>query len=202
MTMIKVTIFAFAIFASLIQSASIHLQRRADVTCTAKYSGYLYSTYIANLTDTSVVAQRGFKIGTAEDQTLTHNDVADKFQFDVCQTDGWNSSPREFGQLKYVPVGFYQAITASTVVQGSGYPLSVQDAAFANDTTLDRQWFYAFWKNDKSGGPYVTIQLNGNPNDNDDTYDLPFAAYYDNISTASKRDSGHVYTLFDITILS
>ena len=86
--MIKVTVFAFAFFASLIQSASVHLQRRAGVTCTAKYSGYLYSTYIANLTDTSIVAQRDYKIGTAEDQTLTHNDAADRFQFDECQTDG------------------------------------------------------------------------------------------------------------------
>lgn len=104
--------------------------------------------------------------------------------------------------MKFSADGDYRALTAGTTKSGSGYPLRIEDVASSNNTVLDRQWFYAYWKNDKAGGPYVTLQLTGNPNDNDDTYDLPYAAYNQNISTSSKRNTGHVFTLFDVTTLS
>jgi hypothetical protein len=193
---------AIALFASLTATAPIRLQRRAGVTCTSKYSGYLYSTVIASVTNTSDVTQRGPHLGTDDNDYLTHDINGSKFVFDECTTYGWNSPPRQFGQVKYSDDGDYRTLTANTTKYGSGYPLRIQDVASANNTLLDRQWFYAYWKNDKVGDPYVTLQLTGNPNDNDDTFDLPFAAYNQNISTSTKRNTGRVFTLFDVTILS
>ncbi|PWN38570.1 uncharacterized protein FA14DRAFT_27912 [Meira miltonrushii] len=196
------SVLAIGFSASFTACSPILLQRRASVTCTTKYSGYLYSTVIENVTDTSVSSQRGHRIGINNDNYFIHDDVGDKFLFDECESDGWNSSPRQFGQLKYVPQGEFRAVTADTTTQGSGYPLSMQNASSVADDMLDRQWFYAYWKNDKQGGPYVTVHVKGNPNDDDDEFDLPYSAYYNGINTATKKDTGHVYTLFDVEILS
>lgn len=84
----SLAVLTIALFASLTATAPINLQRRAGVTCTAKYSGYLYSTVIASVTNTSEIDQRGAHLGTDDNDYLTHDLDAPKFQFDECTTDG------------------------------------------------------------------------------------------------------------------
>ncbi|PWN38572.1 uncharacterized protein FA14DRAFT_177834 [Meira miltonrushii] len=197
-TIVILTIGVAATWASAIP---MNLARRDSVSCKAKYRGNLYSTYLSSLSDTSDISQRGFAIDKDDQNYLVDTwNYQGQFQFDECTTSGWNQSPKEFGQLKYVNLGDYKAVTAKPVASDKGHALHIQNAASSNNGLLERQWWYADWLNDKSGGEYVTLQLSGNPNDANQDYNLPNADIdYDGHVTATSSYTGFTYTLFDIT---
>lgn len=200
MQLTTIAIFIIGFISTWASAVPMNLERRASVNCKAKYRGKLYSSNVNYVTDTSEVNQRGFPSGIGNDNYLKDEyDNQGQFQFDECTTSGWNQSPKEFGQLKYVSSGNYQAVTAQKEETGSGHTLRLQNAASSNNGLLDRQWWYAYWKNDKEGGAYVTLHLNGNPNDSNDDYELPYAGISDSKLTASTTDTGYTYTLYDIT---
>lgn len=195
------TILPITILASLCASNPIKLESRAGVKCVAKYSGYLHSTKISALTDTSDESQRGIRIGTDGDDFLTQDNNGPKFQFDLCTAKGWNSPSKQFGQLRLPKAGNQKAITAYIDAYGKGHALKVFDASTATDPLLDRQWWHAQLKKDKKGGSYIIMQLTGNPNDKDHSYDLPFSTYYEEYSEATMQDTGLKFTLFEVKTL-
>ncbi|PWN38571.1 uncharacterized protein FA14DRAFT_153892 [Meira miltonrushii] len=198
MKFLSTTILSVALIACSVIAAPA--ERRASVSGTTKYSGYLYSVKLGQLGDYSNETQRGTPLTLGEDGYLTHSTFEDFFFFEESKADGWNQSPKEFGRVKYDD-GSDQSLTADTDKQGSGHALRLQYDASSTGFDLDRQWFYANYINGVHG-PYVTLQLNGNPNDNNQDYQLPFAAYYNNHDTATAKDTGHTYVLFNATILS
>lgn len=162
--------------------SAVPLERREGVQCNAKYRGKMYLT---NLSTFASVQERGDKVGFQPNRAhalgINTDDLTGQvtFQFDECTVDGWNQDGREYGQLKTVGLGNYQCVTAANVQSGDekGRNLAMDNCAANGDGNLDRQWFYANFQ-DGQGGPYVTVSLMGNPNDQDATYDLEAAYAY------------------------
>lgn len=201
MQVTTIAIFTIGFIATLASAIPMNLDRRASVSCKAKFRGKLYSSYVNTVYDTSDQSQRGFPSGVDSNNYLKDDyNNPGEFQFDECTTSGWNQSPKEFGQLKYVNLGNYKAVTAKTAFSNDGHALHVQNAASSNNGLLDRQWWYAYWHNDKQGGAYVTLQLSGNPNDSNHDHDLPYAGINSESQLiASSSDTGYTYTLYDIS---
>lgn len=196
-----IVILTIAFVANWASAIPMNLDRRATVSCKAKFHGKLYSTYLSSLSNTSDTSQRGFPIDKNDQNYLVDNwNYQGQFQFDECTTSGWNQSPKQFGELKYIDSGNYKAVTAKAVASDDGHALHIQNAASSNNGLLDRQWWYAYWKNDKQGGAYVTLQLSGNPNDSNQDYNLPYASIDgDSHVTSTSSNTGYTYTLYDIT---
>lgn len=193
---------SFAVLAISASAAPASFTRRAGVTCNAKYRGNFYLSALDGVSDTSNVGQRGPAISLLDGEYLSAQGDAIQFQFDECSTDGWNKDGYEYGQVKIVSQGNYKCVTASTVTDADGsHGLQLNDCSGANDDVLDRQWWYAYYHDDKPGGAYVTLNLSGNPNDDDQTYNLPAAETYDGnyVHVKSSDDAGRTLNLYDIT---
>lgn len=192
---VSVTLIAISVIAA----PANDLERRASVSGKIKYRGDLYVVKLDQLGDYSDPNNRGTPLRLDGDY-LTHSDYSDFFFFQEGTASGWNQSPKQFGRLKYNSYD-KTSFTAETFNSGSGRALRRQADATSTGNLLDRQWFYANYINGQYG-PYITLQLTGNPNDKNTEYDLPYAAYFNDHDTATKKNTGYTYTLFNVTVLS
>lgn len=167
---------AAAVSMSTILSActSATPTKRAGITCTKTYGGA--ELHIASF------GGKGAAAGIFELITKTNdgnnylstsspvNDISYTFQFDTCQTVGWNVEGELYGQLKITDQSNTKCVTA---IPATDQPdrwslLQIQECESYNGGNLNNQWFKASpgYSSD-FGGAYIQLELIGNPNDND-----------------------------------
>ncbi|PWN32721.1 uncharacterized protein FA14DRAFT_181400 [Meira miltonrushii] len=176
--------FSTAIVGMAIALASVTSAtpvKRSGITCTKTYGG-------GDLRITNLHGGKGSQAGDPNDPITettdgnnyltTNPDVVDsspsRFQFDTCQTDGWNVDGQLFGQLKITDVSNTKCVTA--IPSDDNWSLlQIQDCESYNGGNLYNQWFKASPGYDSDLGAYIELELTGNPNDYQYTNDKPIA---------------------------
>lgn len=161
---------AFSSFASAAPT------KRSGITCTKKYgTGELHVT--------ALVSAKGSQIGNpnqpitkttdGNDYLTTNKDLVaryqNRFQFDICTTDGWNVDGELYGQLKITDDSNTKCVTAipSTDRPDGWSLLQIQECESYNGGNLENQWFKATpgYNDVELNGAYIQLELTGNPND-------------------------------------
>lgn len=218
MKFITPALISLSIFSCISLAAPAVKSSSTTVTCKPTYSGKLFVTNLKNLTNTADTTQRGYNIelDTDYDENGNESDYLGKqwsrgqsdFIFEKCNSKGSN----QYGVIKFQDANSKQVITANTAidqvsfngVEYSGHILGVEDIGTSQNNQLDKQWFKAEYKDDKSVGSYVALTLTGKPNDKNHDYDLPNVAFgtsdkfkFDRL-LATKSDTKYQLALFDV----
>lgn len=156
--------------------------KRSGITCTKTYGG-------GELRITNLNGGKGSQAGdpndpitktTEGDDYLTTNPTLvgrypSTFQFDTCQTDGWNVDGKSYGQLKITDDSNTKCVTAIHSDDNRSL-LQIQDCESYNGGNLYNQWFKATpGYGSDVGGAYIELELTGNPNDYQYSNDKPIA---------------------------
>jgi hypothetical protein len=214
MKFITPALISLSIFSGISLAAPAVESSSTTVSCKPTFSGKLFVTDLKNLTNTADTIQRGYNIelDTDFDENGNEFDYLGKqwsrgqsdFIFEKCNSKGSN-------QYGVINASSKQVITANSGIDQlsfngakySGHILGVEDIG-TSQNQLDKQWFKAEYKDDKSGGSYVTLTLTGKPNDKNHDYDLPNVAFgtsdkfkFDNL-LATKSDTKYQLALFDV----
>ncbi|CAO1615406.1 unnamed protein product [Parajaminaea phylloscopi] len=210
------TVAALASLGALASAAP--LQARDGVRCTKKYEGTLHIVRLnSGYGATYGVPNQVVGLADQPDTHLTSNPSAKpiRFQFDECQTDGWNGDgTQEYGQIKPLDQVYSCLTTDADPYKGQGgpeafYPLTVQNCGANNDagSILERQWFYANYIDTPGDqlSPRVEFTFKGDPKNPSSLTTFEERSAEDNYlvgAEALDTPSPLSLALFDVNIVS
>lgn len=178
--------------------------------CKPKYRGTLYLTFNDEIKNTNK-SYRGQAVGKlSNSDDLVPVKYNQKFQFNECFASGWTRAGQSFGQVELIDSEKTNTVITANIFAsaGGGKLLRLYQPSLVINELLERQWFEATYFPQKANEPIVTLQLRGNPNEQNGKFNLPYAAidhYYPDPHIYAKPASSKTnitLTLFDVAIIN